>query len=63
MGRAVILVSHASGFLRLCRRALHKLAWLTPIPVMTKVYTKTFLLYYRQGIKSKDLLLSINTLV
>ena len=44
LGRAVIVVSHASGFLRLCRRALHKLARLDLIPVSTK-YLQRFYYY------------------
>ena len=39
LGRAVNLGYHASGFLRLCRRAVRKLARLTPIPAMTKAFT------------------------
>ena len=45
LGRAVILVSHASGFLRLCRRALHKLAWLTHIPLRQKYNIQRFYYY------------------
>ena len=40
LGRAVNLGYRASGFLRLSRRAVRKLAWLTLIPTSTKPNTK-----------------------
>ena len=39
LGRAVNLVYHASGFLRLCRRAVRRLARLTLIPSMTIAFS------------------------
>ena len=54
MGRAVNLVYHASGFLRLCRRAVRKLAGLTLIPEMTKAFAAVPLI--------PDLHKSLNTL-
>ena len=42
MGRAVILVYHASGFLRLCMRAVHIVAWLTLIPHYSYNRQQTF---------------------
>ena len=45
MGRAVNLVYHASGFLRQCRRALRKLAWLTHIPDTAQLYVILYMIH------------------